>query len=203
MICHQEGVDLVVAEHLLDGGEFRLGGDGLRGAGHDLADGKIDEVLAGSFHGSTNVAICDDAQDLVAIHHDAKPQFACTDGHQGIGQAHGRWDDGEVVCVHDIFHLHEKFASEGSSWMEQGKVPGLKLAHLHQGAGKGIAHGHGSSGAGGGCKVQRTGFAFHTAEDVVVGVLCQKGGWVAGDGDDGDVAIFERGNDAQEFIGVA
>ena len=45
MVCNEKGMYLVVAEHLLNSGEFRFGRNCLWGASHGLADRQIDEIL--------------------------------------------------------------------------------------------------------------------------------------------------------------
>ena len=70
MVCNEKGMYLVVAEHLLNSGEFRFGRNCLWGASHGLADRQIDEIFTGTLDSTADVTIGDYTKNFIA--------FSCT-----------------------------------------------------------------------------------------------------------------------------
>ena len=84
MVCNEKGMYLVVAEHLLNSGEFRFGRNCLWGASHGLADRQIDEIFTGTLDSTADVTIGDYTKNFIAFHHDTQAKFATTDDDKGI-----------------------------------------------------------------------------------------------------------------------
>ena len=80
----------------------------------------------------------------------------------------------------------------------------FEAASFEQDRGKGVAEDEHDGGAGGRGEVERTGFLGDADVEMDVGVLGEKGFWVAGHGDDPDGEALEGGEkvEPKNVIGV-
>ena len=86
IVDDEDGVNLVLLHHSLYLADFRLRANGLWAAGHDVADGMVEELGLPAFYGSTNVTISDESYYLSADHGYAQSQFSFADEHDGMSQ---------------------------------------------------------------------------------------------------------------------
>ena len=87
--------------------------------------------------------------------------------------------------------------------MELGEVHLAEAAGLDEAACYGVAHGEGGRGGGGGGEVEGVSLTLYGDIEMGIGVLGKQRVGVAAHADDGDAALIERRNEAQQLVGIA
>ena len=180
-----------------------------RGVGvHGFPGGQVQRVILALFHQAAKVAVGDDPGNFGAVfdhcfnHYcEAQPLAAHLVDYIGHGSvARDLWQ--LVAAVHQLLYLEQHLA-EAATGMETAEIFFLEAVALKQSDGKGITHGHG--GGGGGCrgKVQRAGFALDADVEYNVGSLGKFGTGVAGESQNRNAHVLERGNQVGDFRRLA
>ncbi len=140
---------------------------------------------------------------IVACHHrGAGP-------HRGHGLEHaadvGRWpNEGERTArAHDLVHTQEKAAPDHPAGMEFREIFLLKSARLEQHHGKRVAEREHDGRARGRGQIERTGFLLDVDVEEDIAILPQGRLSGAAHRDHANLEPRDRGQDAQEFLGLA
>ncbi len=131
----------------------------------------------------------------------------------GLGGGHGKngfadglsgGDGGESVAgSHDIADGEEQGAADGAAGVALGIVFELEAAGVEKDHGDGVAEGEGGGGAGGRGHVEGAGFFGDGDVESEGAVLGEGAVGFGGEGDDGDVAAFDGGEEGGDFVGGA
>ena len=128
-------------------------------------------------------------------------RFGCSHGKNGFSYGLSGGNGGKIFLgAHDVANGEQKSAADGSSGVTFCIVFKLEPAGVEKNHGEGIAECKGSGGAGGGCHVKGTGFFRYGDIENEITVASKGTVGSCGEGDDGNIAAFNRGDQGGYFF---
>jgi hypothetical protein len=107
------------------------------------------------------------------------------------------------IDLHDVGDVGQQLAAQRATGVGAGEIVGAETARVEQGDRQCIAEGQCRGGAGGRGQVQRAGFLVDAGVEVDVGFLGERGGFVAGDGDQLAAEALHQRHDGQQLVVLA
>ena len=170
---------------------------------HHFSHGVSEETVAEALHRATNVAVCDDTDDVFVFHCYAKSQTSGGHAHKCLAHTSIGGGGGQIVGAHHVACASQQTTSQGAARMKAGKISGLEVARHNEGAGECIAQRKRDGGARGRCQTHGAGFVLHGDVQVHRTILCQKRSGIAAHTNNGHFFCQEIGEKAEQFVGFA
>ncbi|MNS79571.1 hypothetical protein D3C72_1132280 [compost metagenome] len=170
--------------------------------GHHICNAQRAHVNA-HIKDATQITVGEDAFDLhQVVANDRHTEIFTGDFQQRITQRGIFADVRDFRAgVHNIIHAQQKFTSQRTAWVREGKIFGGKTTRFEQRHGEGIAHHQRRSGAGRRRQAERAGLLrdFHT--QVNIRRTRHAALRATGHANEGNVQTLEHRDQRQDFVG--
>ena len=167
-------MNLVLLHDALYLGNFRVGRHSLGFPCHDVADGAVEELSLPALHGTTYIAVGDDAYDTTFCLGYAQSQFTFAHQYDSFAQMHLGGKYRQIVAAHHVVSRRQQSLAQLSARVQVCEVLRTELSFLHQGDGQRVAHHQSGCSRTGGSQVQRAGLFLNPYIQVAVAVFGQQ-----------------------------